>query len=681
MRVLILRPEREATALATALGERGHTPVIAPLFHLQFLHPPGDFADRLAACQAILLTSANAARALAETTPLRGRPVLAVGDTTASTAEGLGFTDVESAHGNVEALAELAKRRLDPTRGPLLHVSGRDVAGDLAALLAPSGFTVDRAVLYEAREESALPEPARAALAARAVDVVPLFSPRAASVFAGMVKGAGLADTLGSVTAVGISLAALTPVAGLPFRATVAAIRPTRQAVLDEIDRLAAAGVEPKSEAASPSDAPTGETTMSDTQAEPTTPADPPRPAPVPPARPPARAGIGVVGAFVVGVVASAAVLAGAVASLPYWPARYQALWRGTSTVTPPATPDVDMRAVQSAASAVATASVEQARRELTTRLDDLEKRLRALSAQEAPRAEGPSRSQIEAQVRELAEAEVRRRTEQIAATAAQATPAAPAAPAPATAAPAAPAEPAMSAADAERELATLRREIAALQSATGALDQALAAQRDESARQREQTKALGEAVGARSAGEQKALAAARASALIGVAARLAAALDSGVPFTADLELLAPLTQGDEKIAAIGRALQGPATRGVASRATLEADFPAVARAALAEDLADDSYGARLLGKVKGLVSLRRVGDVPGDTTEARLARAERALQAGDIAGAVALVKALPPQTAQATASWLARAETWLAAKREVDQLAALAVAMLGAAR
>ena len=135
MRVLIIRPEREATALATALAERGHTPVIAPLFRLEFLHPPAEFSAALAACQAVLLTSANGARALAEASEQRGRPILAVGDTTASTAEGLGFSAVTSASGDGAALAELVRERLDPKDGPLLHVSGREVAADLGALL------------------------------------------------------------------------------------------------------------------------------------------------------------------------------------------------------------------------------------------------------------------------------------------------------------------------------------------------------------------------------------------------------------------------------------------------------------------------------------------------------------------------------------------------------------------
>src|SRR5258707_7438739 len=64
MRVLITRPEREATALATALTERGHAPVIAPLFQLETLTPPPDFAASLASAQVVLLSSANGARAL-----------------------------------------------------------------------------------------------------------------------------------------------------------------------------------------------------------------------------------------------------------------------------------------------------------------------------------------------------------------------------------------------------------------------------------------------------------------------------------------------------------------------------------------------------------------------------------------------------------------------------------------
>src|SRR5476649_2522468 len=240
MRVLITRPEREATALATALSQRGHVPVIAPLFRLDVLRPPAGFAEGLAACQAILLTSANGARALAQASEQRSKPILAVGDTTAATAEGLGFTSVVSAAGDGATLAQLVRARLDSKAGPLLHVSGVDVATvDVGGELSLNGFEVRRFALYEARAVATLPDSARAALEARALDVATFFSPRVSELFARLVTAAGLSETCRGVTALAISPAAVDPLRILPFKAALAAARPTRQAVFDEIDRLA----------------------------------------------------------------------------------------------------------------------------------------------------------------------------------------------------------------------------------------------------------------------------------------------------------------------------------------------------------------------------------------------------------------------------------------------------------
>ena len=650
MRVLITRPEREATTLATALAQRGHVPVIAPLFRLEILHPPADFATDLADCQAILLSSANGARALAEASEQRGKPILAVGDTTASTAEGLGFVSVASAAGDAQALVELARTRLDPKAGPLLHVSGVDIAQDFAAALAPDGFEVRRVALYEARQESALPDSARAAVEARALDAAMFFSPRASELFARLVQDAGLSASLSNVTAIAISPAALQPLSALPFKATVAAARPTRQSVLDEIDRLPVAAAE-------------GPSIMSDTPSSPETTAPPaspviPRPVEV-------RRGLGVVGAFITGLVASCLVLAGALISLPYWPAEIRALWQGQRSTAVPPTPALDLQQVRQDAAAVANASVDAAKRELSARLDDLEKRVRAASAAAAERPGSAASSGPDPAITEL-----RSKIEALEGRAAAPTPAAPA-PAPAAPSP-----------EQEKELATLRLELATMRNTVQTMDQTIAVQRD-------QTKLLAEAVdkargeaSARNAGEQKAMSAARASALIGIAARLSAAVESGLPFATDLALLAPLAQGDAKLTESAKALQTYAQTGVASRAALVAEFPAVAKAALADDLADDSFGERLLGKVRALVSLRRVGnDVEGDGTEAKLARAEAALEAGDLSKAVALVKTLPPATARATAGWLSRAEANLAAKQAADQISSQAVTLLGSAR
>src|SRR6185503_5501268 len=189
----------------------------------------------------------------------------AVGDTTAATAEGLGFTTVESASGDGAALAELVRQRLDPAKGPLLHVSGVDVAGDLGAALAD--FELRPFALYQARAAETLPEPARAALEARALDAATFFSPRAAASFTRLVDEAGLAALCRDVDAVAISAAAGLPLQSLPWRSVRIAAKPSRQAVLDEIDRLAEAGVQ-------------GKKTMSDTES-PAVESMPPPPAPV----------------------------------------------------------------------------------------------------------------------------------------------------------------------------------------------------------------------------------------------------------------------------------------------------------------------------------------------------------------------------------------------------------------
>jgi uroporphyrinogen-III synthase len=604
MRVLITRPEREATALAAALVQRGHAPVIAPLFTLQMLHPPADFASALASSQAVLLTSANGAHALAQASEQRSKPVFAVGDTTASTAEGLGFTSVVSASGDAAALARLVGERLDPTKGPLVHVSGVDIAGDPA----PEGFAVRRFALYEAREAPVLPASAVAALQARALDAALFFSARAAAAFARLAGEAGLADACRAVTGIAISPAAAEPLKALPFRTVRIASRPTRQVMLDEIDRLPEAVVK-------------GHQPMSDPMTD--TPSLPPPQSP-PTAPVIVRRGLGVSGAFVTGLVAAVIVLAGALLSLPYWPQEARSMWRGPAPT--PAAP------AAAPAPTIDTAAIDAAKRDLTIRLDDLDKRVRAVATTAAQADRGSTSDPAIAELRgRITGLESR---------------------------------PAVTL-DTEKDVAALKGEIAKLQTAMTEAD----------------AKAKADA-SALSSGEQKALAAARASAVIGIAARLSAALDLGLPFATDLGLLSPLAKDDPKLGELVAGLQPLAAAGVAGRTSLAASFPAVAKAALADDLADDSFGQRLLGKLKGLVSLRRTGaDVEGDLAEARLARAEAALNAGDIAKAVALVKSLPPQTARATSAWLVRADAHLAAQRAIDQLAAHAVALLGAAK
>jgi hypothetical protein len=69
------------------------------------------------------------------------------------------------------------------------------------------------------------------------------------------------------------------------------------------------------------------------------------------------------------------------------------------------------------------------------------------------------------------------------------------------------------------------------------------------------------------------------------------------------------------------------------------------------------------------VVTLRRVGDVPGNGVDATLARAERLIEDGDIDEALRVLDALPPAGREALADWRGRAER----RAEIDrQVAAL---------
>ncbi|MFQ5783967.1 MAG: uroporphyrinogen-III synthase [Alphaproteobacteria bacterium] len=229
MRVLITRPRDDARAVAAALADRGVETLIEPLLEITPL--PADDFD-LAGVQAVLLTSANGARALARASAARDPAVLAVGEATARAAREAGFSDVAVGDGDVAALAALAEARCAAKAGPLLHVSGRTTAGDLAGRLARAGFTVRRAVLYEARTATALSPAARAAFADGAVDAVLLFSPRTAKTFVTLALEAGLAAALGGVAALCLSPAVAAAACALRWREVRIADRPDQASLL-----------------------------------------------------------------------------------------------------------------------------------------------------------------------------------------------------------------------------------------------------------------------------------------------------------------------------------------------------------------------------------------------------------------------------------------------------------------
>lgn len=233
MRALVTRPREDAEPLAGLLRERGIEPVIEPMLTIAPCATGGVDLDGV---QALLVTSANGARALAAATPARGLPVFAVGEASARAARAAGFAAVTSAGGDVETLAQVVAAALDPKGGALLHAAGGAVAGDLAGRLGGGGFEVRRAVLYEAHTAEALSPAAAEALRRGGIDMALFFSPRTASTFVTLAVKAEVAAACRKVTAFCLSPAVAEAARELPWRRVRCAARPELAALLEEID-------------------------------------------------------------------------------------------------------------------------------------------------------------------------------------------------------------------------------------------------------------------------------------------------------------------------------------------------------------------------------------------------------------------------------------------------------------
>jgi len=197
--------------------------VIAPLMSIAFDDETPLFLDGV---QAIIATSANGVRALARRTSLRDLAVFAVGPQTAAEAHKLGFADVKNADGDSDALVAAIPGWASKTGGPLLHATGRDGAGRVAADLQAQGFDVRTAVLYEMVAVTALPPEAR-----MPVDAVLLFSPRSAEIFARLATPAFASGLIAGC----ISQKTADALSPLRFREVRIANRPNQDALLDRL--------------------------------------------------------------------------------------------------------------------------------------------------------------------------------------------------------------------------------------------------------------------------------------------------------------------------------------------------------------------------------------------------------------------------------------------------------------
>lgn len=223
MHFLLTRPENDSQTVAEVLRRQGHQVSLSPLLSIDYLDQKiGD----LTAFQAVLFTSANGVRAFVRQNEDRSLACYAVGEATAGEATTAGFRTVVTAGGDVHSLANLVSRSLSPNAGLLLHVSGKDTAGNLSGLLAESGFQVSQAPLYKAVKATALSPKTLELIRSGTLSHMPFYSPRTAQTFVSLIQAAGLTDCLKNITALCLSAAVNDVISCLTWHRIVTAEHP-----------------------------------------------------------------------------------------------------------------------------------------------------------------------------------------------------------------------------------------------------------------------------------------------------------------------------------------------------------------------------------------------------------------------------------------------------------------------
>ncbi|MCF6197770.1 MAG: uroporphyrinogen-III synthase [Emcibacter sp.] len=233
MYFLLTRPEEDSRRLAKQLKSLGHSAFCAPL--LTIANIPAPKID-LNPFQAVLFTSANGVRAFAHNTDDRHIPCYAVGPATAAEASAIGFPSVITAGGDVKKLAALVIKDLSPEKGPLLHMSGRDVAGDLSGHLEKAGFTVTRKKLYRAIKAKQLPPTAQDLITSGQITHVVFYSPRTAKCFMEIIQQYKLINFLSGITALCLSSAVSNVINSLDWHRIVTAEKPAQAELFKLID-------------------------------------------------------------------------------------------------------------------------------------------------------------------------------------------------------------------------------------------------------------------------------------------------------------------------------------------------------------------------------------------------------------------------------------------------------------
>lgn len=241
-RILITRPADDAAHLAKLLALRGYDSFIEPLLHFAPIPGSGMLLEHVQAggLQAVVVTSRHAVYALKNYPTLHELPLYAVGTPSTYDQMPLGFRRITYAD-NVQQLIRKLMAECTPQDGGILYVRGRHITHHLSKTLQRQGYALEEIIVYAMHAAGALSPELLAALESGALHTATFLSARTAETFMQLLRATPQWPSLSQVNAAAFSDTVAQALAGGHWKHIAVCAKPTVAALLDEVDKLAAA--------------------------------------------------------------------------------------------------------------------------------------------------------------------------------------------------------------------------------------------------------------------------------------------------------------------------------------------------------------------------------------------------------------------------------------------------------
>lgn len=240
MQLLITRPQPDAGEQAKKLKALGHETIVSPLFEIEFL----EFTPLpLIEAQALIATSRNALRALAQSSDLQAAlklPIFTVGAATAELARDLGFGNIHQGDGAAQTLLPLIASQCARDNGNLIHLAGTRIAFDLKSALEKEGFGVEQPILYKPNYAESFTEETLQAFSNGDLDGIILMSPMTTQTYVALISASELCERASKLTHFCLSDNVAAPLNKLDNAQVLVASRPREDDLLALIGHEAA---------------------------------------------------------------------------------------------------------------------------------------------------------------------------------------------------------------------------------------------------------------------------------------------------------------------------------------------------------------------------------------------------------------------------------------------------------